>query len=141
MPLDLAKLKQDTQEFQPKPYPEDAQPMSVEGQPRISALPEHQRPGLLVSARTMKQIEDAHLLSMSARYRTGIHMFFDKELPGNRFRFRLHKNRYGSGVHAIPVMRNLLQHLGDWRYEETKAGIGFITTDIVGLIYIKANFP
>lgn len=68
-------------------------------------------------------------------------MFYYGEAGGNRFRFKLHKNPFGHGVAAIPVMRNLLEHLSDWEYEEDEGGFGYITTDIVGMIYLKANFP
>ena len=142
-PLNLAKLKADVAPYQPKPFPLDAQPMSISEWPiRISRVPEESRPGFVVSCRTASQIKDAGVFSISAQYKTGIHLFFDSELPDNRFRFQFRKNRYGREVTAIPAVANLLPFLGDWKYEDGHEGsVGFLTVDIVGMIYLKSNFP
>lgn len=137
-PLDLAKLKSEAKEFIPAPFSETAQPMSVVGQSRFGMLAPSEKPGLLVSARSIDQLDG--VIPLSAQYRTGIHLYFYDEIPNNRFRFKFYKNRFGRGVINIPVMKNLLEYLGDWCYEENGMS-QYITTDIVGMIYVKTHFP
>ena len=140
--LDLSKLKADMAPYQPKPYPLDAQPMTVFDLPRLAKLPEASRPGFVVSSRTVMEVQDAGHFSVSSQYATRIHLFFERQLPKNRFLFRFRKNPYGSEVTAIPAVANLLPFLGDWKYEERReGGVGFLSVDIVGMIYLKANFP
>lgn len=139
--LDLARLRADTAVFKPKPFPLDAQPSTVADQPRLGALPDSQRPGLVVSARTREQVTESYGLSMAAQYRNGLLLFYCRELPNNRFLFRFYKNAYGSGVVAIPQVKNLLENLSFWEYHDEEHGLGGIITDVVGMIYLKSNFP
>lgn len=127
--------------FQQKPYPLDAQPMTVHDLPRLAKLPEASRPGFVVSCRTAMQVQDAGHFSVSSQYATRIHLFYERELPDNRFLFRFRKNPYGEDVTAIPAVANLLPYLGDWRYHDAPNTEGTISVDIVGMIYLKANFP
>lgn len=139
----MAKLKADFAPFKQQPFSEDAQPSTLAEQPRFGALPPEQRPGLIVSARSLKTVEDLHEFHMAAKYRNALHLFYGGKLPNNRFMMRFHKNPFGDGVVGIPQMRNLLDHLGDWRFETRSEHdeLGYISVDIVGMIYLKSFFP
>lgn len=140
-PIDISKLKQETKDFLTKPFDEDAQALALP-MPRLAMISERDRPGFVVSSRKPKQIEESHDFPISARFRTSIHLFYDKKLKDNRFRYRFYKNRYGVEVTKIPAVRNFLENVGNWSVSENGRGdIVWLDVDIVGLIYIKANYP
>lgn len=147
-PIDIKKFKKtvltelpDLRE--PASFSKTAQPSPIHNQDRFRPLHESERPGLIVSARTKRQIEDDGAISVGPLYRNGLHLFYGGELPNNRFMMRFHKNAYGEGVVAIPQVQNLLQHLPNWEfgYRFDADVQGYISVDIVGMIYIKSHFP
>lgn len=146
-PINVAALKKTVMDELQLPeitkFSKDAQPSRVDEQDRFRPIRPSERPGLIVSARTKAEVVDGGGISAAPLYRNGLHLFYGGELPNNRFMMRFYKNAYGSGVVHIPQLQNLLKHLPNWeygiRYEEDT--LGYISVDIVGMIYLKCHFP
>lgn len=147
--IDLSKLRKVVEKEIPHvltdvlSFPRDAQPKRLDEQERFKPLQQSERPGLMVSVRTEREVRESGAASASAMYRNGLIMFYGGQLPDNRFMMRFYKNPWGPGVTAIPQLQNLLQHLPNWEFGTRGPDdiFGYISVDIVGMIYLKSHFP
>lgn len=102
-------------------------------------LPREQRPGFMVTSRKRAEAEDD--MSIGQAYAYGITLFFEKELPDNRFLFRFGKNGMGLGCQTVPVVKRFLDDIGPGHEFVDDGQCGALIVDIVGMIYIKSNYP